>query len=40
VQLGFQLAGGAAAVVGIWVLSRSKIVQAETEDTPEPVHPA
>src|SRR5215469_6238230 len=39
VQLGFQLAGGAAAVVGIALLSRSKIVQAETEDTPEPVHP-
>ena len=25
VQLGFQLAGGAAAVAGIWMLSRSKI---------------
>jgi hypothetical protein len=40
VQLGFQLAGGAAAVAGIWMLSRSKIVEAETRDTPEPVHPA
>jgi hypothetical protein len=40
VQLGFQLAGGVAAVAGIWVLSRSKIVEAETLDTPEPVHPA
>jgi hypothetical protein len=39
VQLGFQLAGGAAAVAGIWMLSRSKIVEAETRDTPEPVHP-
>jgi hypothetical protein len=40
VQLGFQLAGGAAAVAGIWMLSRSKIVEAETRDTPEPVHRA
>jgi hypothetical protein len=27
-------------VAGIWMLSRSKIVEAETRDTPEPVHPA
>jgi hypothetical protein len=40
VQLGFQLAGGAAAVAGIWVLSRSKIVEAETADTPEPAQRA
>jgi len=40
VQLGFQLAGGAAAVVGIALLSRSNIVEAETLDRPEPVHPA
>jgi hypothetical protein len=37
-DLGFQLAGGAAAVVGIAVLSSSKIVEAETRDTPEPAH--
>ena len=36
VQLGFQLAGGAAAVAGIALLSRSKIVEAETRDTPRP----
>jgi hypothetical protein len=40
VQLGFQLAGGVAAVAGIWVLSRSKIVEAETLDTPEPAQQA
>jgi len=40
VQLGFQLAGGAAAVAGIWVLSRSKIVEAETAGTPEPARRA
>ena len=34
VQLGFQLAGGAAAVAGIWMLSRSTIVEAETRDMP------
>jgi hypothetical protein len=38
VQLGFQLAGGVAAVAGIWVLSRSKIVEAETLDAPQPAH--
>ena len=38
VQLGFQMAGGAAAVAGIWMLSRSNIVEAETLDTPEPAH--
>src|SRR5256714_269005 len=35
-DLGFQLAGGAAAGVGVAVLSSSKIVEAETLDTPEP----
>jgi hypothetical protein len=40
VQLGFQLAGGVAAVAGIWVLSRSKIVEAETLDAPQPAHRA
>jgi hypothetical protein len=40
VQLGFQLAGGAAAVAGIWMLSRSKIVEAETRDMPQPVQRA
>ena len=40
VQLGFQLAGGAAAVAGIALLSRSNIVEAETRDTPEPAHRA
>jgi hypothetical protein len=39
-QLGFQLAGGAAAVAGIWMLSRSNIVEAETLDTPQPAHRA
>jgi hypothetical protein len=29
-QLGLQLFGGALAVAGIWVLSRSSIVAAET----------
>jgi len=37
-QLGFQLAGGAAAVAGIAVLSRSTIVEAETLAAPEPAH--
>jgi len=40
VQLGFQLAGGAAAVAGIWMLSRSNIVEAETLDPPQPAHRA
>ena len=40
IQLGFQLAGGVAAVAGIWVLSRSKIVEAETLDAPQPAHRA
>ena len=40
VQLGFQLAGGAAAVAGIALLARSNIVEAETLDTPEPAHRA
>jgi hypothetical protein len=39
-QLGFQLAGGAAAVAGIAVLSRSTIVEAETRAAPEPAHQA
>jgi len=39
-QLGFQLAGGAAAVIGIAVLSRSQVVEAETRTAPEPVSPA
>jgi hypothetical protein len=32
-----QLAGGALAVVGIFLLSRSSIVAAETSAPPEPV---
>jgi hypothetical protein len=39
-QLGFQLAGGAAAVIGIAVLSRSQVVEAETRTAPEPVSQA
>ena len=39
-QLAFQLAGGAAAVAGIALLSRSTIVEAETRDAPEPAQRA
>jgi hypothetical protein len=35
-DLGFQMAGAAAAVIGIWVLSSSKIVEAETSEAPAP----
>jgi hypothetical protein len=35
-NLGFQMAGAAAAVIGIWVLSSSKIVEAETSEVPAP----
>jgi drug/metabolite transporter (DMT)-like permease len=36
-QLGFQMAGAAAAVIGIAVLSGSKIVEAETSEAPAPI---
>jgi drug/metabolite transporter (DMT)-like permease len=36
-DLGFQLFGGAVAVIGVIVLSSSKIVEAETVGAPEPV---
>ena len=39
-QLGFQMAGAAAAVIGIAVLSGSKIVEAETSEAPEPARRA
>jgi uncharacterized membrane protein len=39
-QLGFQLAGGAAAVAGIAVLSRSQVVEAETSTAPGPARRA
>jgi drug/metabolite transporter (DMT)-like permease len=39
-QLGFQLAGGAAAVAGIAMLSRSTIVEAETRAASEPARQA
>ena len=39
-DLGFQMAGAAAAVIGIAVLSSSKFVEAETQATPEPARRA
>jgi hypothetical protein len=38
VQFAFQVAGGAAAVAGIFLLSRSKIVEAETRAMPRQGH--
>jgi drug/metabolite transporter (DMT)-like permease len=39
-NLGFQMAGAAAAVIGIAVLSSSKFVEAETQAAPEPARRA